>query len=67
MGLVDDSRTQGTFTPPVEHMFLKEKAAWVELPLFDNAPKYDAFDAEFMGVLQSWEMAGKPKRTDLGL
>ena len=50
-GVIDQSSEP--IPPPMEHIFLKEKASWYTLP-DDGLPRYDGFDPPFQKRLDAW-------------
>ena len=57
-GTIDECN--GKLDPPVEHIFLKEKAPWFTLP-DDGLPRHDGFDAPFQKKLDAWVEAQTAK------
>lgn len=46
---------RGTALPPIRaHIFLKEKAAWFDLPA-DGAERWDEFNPDFLKKLDQWK------------
>ncbi|KAL8814860.1 MAG: hypothetical protein Q9223_005952 [Gallowayella weberi] len=66
MGIVDDASVTGKIARPKEHIFLTERATWWTLAECDGLARHDEFNHGFQARLKAWNVAGCPKRSDVG-
>ena len=64
MGLVDDASVVGELPRAKEHIFLKEKAEWWNVPENDGMARHEALDRPFQNRLDEWIAKGCPQRPD---
>lgn len=58
-GSIDEESVKcGLGVKPSEHIFLREKAEWFEVP-DDGVPRYEGFPDEFQRKLDSWKQGMK--------
>ena len=65
IGTVDDGTVVGSMVKPIEHIFLKEKAAWWSVSGDDGMARHEGFDEPFQRRLKEWAAKGSPQRADL--
>lgn len=54
-GSIDEGSVKGELTKPTEHIFLKEKAGWFDLPE-DGLGRFERFsDAESDRKIKAWK------------
>ena len=57
-GTFNGESVRGELPKVSEHIFLREKAAWFEVP-DDGIPRFDGFPEEFLKKLEDWRNRGK--------
>lgn len=64
MGLVDNGYVKAWDAKPTQHIFLKEKALWWDLP-DDGLMRHNGAGEAFEKRVEVWKAQGSQRRTDV--